>query len=111
MNGRGGWGDCGWALIAPSADEDTLLVEACESLAAERALDHYLASAQIMATPYKPSSMFMVNPQTDTESLLANACESLSSISLVRLTGRVATRCRASPSSDAGRVGGESGAG
>jgi len=49
--------------------------------AAERALDHYLAPAQIMATPYTPSSMFLVNPQTDTESLLANACESLGSAS------------------------------
>jgi len=47
--------------------------------AAERALDHYLAPAHIMATPYTPSSMFLVNPQTDTESLLANACESLAS--------------------------------
>ena len=49
--------------------------------AAERALDHYLAPAHIMATPYSPSSMFMVNPQTDTESLLANACESLAAAS------------------------------
>jgi hypothetical protein len=51
--------------------------------AAERALDHYLAPAQIMATPYSPSSMFMVNPQTDTESLLANACESLASATVM----------------------------
>ncbi|GGK34214.1 hypothetical protein SAMN04490189_5598 [Pseudomonas koreensis] len=51
--------------------------------AAERALDHYLAPAQIMATPYTPSSMFMVNPQTDTESLLANACESLASVTVM----------------------------
>ena len=29
--------------------------------AAERALDHYLAPAHIMATPYSPSSMFLVN--------------------------------------------------
>ncbi|AVX89640.1 hypothetical protein PkP19E3_15505 [Pseudomonas koreensis] len=29
--------------------------------AAERALDHYLAPAHIMATPYTPSSMFLVN--------------------------------------------------
>ena len=51
--------------------------------AAERALDHYLAPAQIMATPYTPSSMFLVNPQTDTESLLANACESLASVTVM----------------------------
>ena len=51
--------------------------------AAERGLDHYLAPANIMATPYTPSSMFMVNPQTDTESLLANACESLASANTI----------------------------
>ena len=51
--------------------------------AAERALDHYLAPANIMATPYTPSSMFMVKPQTDTESLLANACESLASATVM----------------------------
>ena len=51
--------------------------------AAERALDHYLAPAQIMATPYTPNSMFLVNPQTDTESLLANACESLASATVM----------------------------
>ncbi|MGU9850520.1 DUF6124 family protein [Pseudomonas koreensis] len=38
---------------------------------------------QIMATPYTPSSMFLVNPQTDTESLLANACESLASATVM----------------------------
>ena len=51
--------------------------------AAERALDHYLAPAHIMATPYTPSSMFMVNPQTDTESLLVNACESMASVTVM----------------------------
>ncbi|MBK5345449.1 hypothetical protein JFU48_29370 [Pseudomonas sp. TH49] len=51
--------------------------------ATERALDHYLAPAHIMATPYTPSSMFRVNPQTDTESLLANACESLASATVM----------------------------
>jgi hypothetical protein len=52
--------------------------------AAERALDHYLMpAAKIMAAPYSPSSMFMVNPQTDTESLLANACESLASATVM----------------------------
>jgi hypothetical protein len=71
--------------------------------AAERALDHYLSPAQIMATPYTPSNMFMVNPQTDTESLLANACESLASATVMlgdfaeRWRGRVAIRCWALP--------------
>ncbi|CAI8822091.1 hypothetical protein EMIT0324P_11348 [Pseudomonas chlororaphis] len=46
--------------------------------AAERALDHYLnPAAAIMAAPYKPSTMFLVNPDTDAELLLANACELL----------------------------------
>lgn len=52
--------------------------------AAERALDYYLAPASlIMATPYTPSTMFMVNPQADAESLLANACESLASATVM----------------------------
>ncbi|MBK5511702.1 DUF6124 family protein [Pseudomonas sp. TH15] len=52
--------------------------------AAELALDHYLLpAATSTATPYSPSSMFMVNPQTDTESLLANACESLASATVM----------------------------
>ncbi|MHA3739342.1 DUF6124 family protein, partial [Pseudomonas sp. Eth.TT006] len=51
--------------------------------AAERALDHYLAPAQIMSTPYSPSSLFSANPQADTESLLANACESLASATVM----------------------------
>jgi len=52
--------------------------------AAERALDHYLnPAAQIMAAPYKPSTMFLVNPETDTESLLAHACESLASATVM----------------------------
>jgi pyruvate-formate lyase-activating enzyme len=51
--------------------------------AAERALDHYLVPAQIMATPYIPNNLFMVNPQSDTESLLANACESLASATVM----------------------------
>ncbi|MDF9907921.1 UNVERIFIED_ORG: hypothetical protein OKW15_005877 [Pseudomonas reinekei] len=37
----------------------------------------------IMATPYKPSSMFTINPQIDTETLLAHACESLASASVM----------------------------
>jgi hypothetical protein len=51
--------------------------------AAERALDHYLAPEKIMATPYSPSTLFMVNPQSDTETLLANACESLASATVM----------------------------
>ena len=51
--------------------------------AAERALDHYLAPEKIMATPYSPSTLFMVNPQSDTETLLANACESLATATVM----------------------------
>ncbi|MBS4089942.1 DUF6124 family protein [Pseudomonas rustica] len=51
--------------------------------AAERVLDHYLAPEKIMATPYSPSTLFMVNPQSDTETLLANACESLASATVM----------------------------
>ena len=51
--------------------------------AAERALDHYLAPEKIMATPYSPSTLFMVNPQSDTETLLVNACESLASATVM----------------------------
>ncbi|KZN20034.1 MULTISPECIES: DUF6124 family protein [Pseudomonas] len=52
--------------------------------AAERALDYYLnPSAHIMATPYKPSQMFIINPEIGTESLLAHACESLASASVM----------------------------
>ena len=52
--------------------------------AAERALDHYLKpAAAIMAAPYKPSTMFLVDPEADAESLLANACESLASASVM----------------------------
>ena len=51
--------------------------------AAERALDHYLAPAKIMATPYSPNTLFMVNPHSDTESLLVNACESLASATVM----------------------------
>ena len=71
----------------PPETDDTTPYEFPESKkfheAAERALDHYLAPAHIMATPYTPSSMFLVNPQTDTESLLANACESLASATVM----------------------------
>lgn len=52
--------------------------------AAERALDHYLLpAAGIMATPYTPSTMFMVNPQSDAESLLTNASGSLASATVM----------------------------
>jgi len=51
--------------------------------AAERALDHYLLPAAIMATPYTPSTMFMVNPQSDAESLLSNASGSLASATVM----------------------------
>ena len=51
--------------------------------AAERALDHYLVPEKIMATPYSPSTLFMVNPQSDTETLLVNACESLASATVM----------------------------
>ncbi|MDT9678147.1 hypothetical protein F6R97_26875 [Pseudomonas sp. JV414] len=52
--------------------------------AAERALDHYLKpAAQIMKTPYKPNTMYLVNPESDTESLLANASETLGSATVM----------------------------
>jgi len=51
--------------------------------AAERALDHYLSPAVIMATPYTPSPLFMVNPQSDTETLLTNASGSLASATVM----------------------------
>ncbi|MBK5373686.1 hypothetical protein JFT81_03440 [Pseudomonas sp. TH43] len=51
--------------------------------AAERALDHYLLPAAIVATPYTPNALFMANPHADTESLLTNACGSLASASVM----------------------------
>ncbi|WP_445180595.1 DUF6124 family protein [Pseudomonas sp. McL0111] len=53
--------------------------------AAERALDHYLGppTADIMAAPYKPNTLYMANPEADTESLLADACESLGSVTVM----------------------------
>ncbi|MDX9674030.1 MULTISPECIES: DUF6124 family protein [unclassified Pseudomonas] len=52
--------------------------------AAERALDYYLNPApQVMAAPYTPNALFLVNPDADTESLLANACESLASATVM----------------------------
>ncbi|WP_223630300.1 DUF6124 family protein [Pseudomonas atacamensis] len=47
--------------------------------AAERALDHYLGPAEILASTNSPEKMFLANPKYDTESLLANASESLGS--------------------------------
>jgi hypothetical protein len=51
--------------------------------AAERALDHYLLPAAIMAEPYTASTLFMVNPQSDAESLLTNASGSLASATVM----------------------------
>jgi hypothetical protein len=52
--------------------------------AAERALDHYLnPGPAIMATPRKPSTMFIVNPEINTETLLVHACESLASANVM----------------------------
>ncbi|MBV7490380.1 DUF6124 family protein [Pseudomonas sp. PDM30] len=52
--------------------------------AAECALNHYLnPTANIMATPHKPSTMFTINPDIDTETLLAHACESLASANVM----------------------------
>jgi hypothetical protein len=49
--------------------------------AAERALDHYLGPAQIMASTHQPERMYLANPKYDNESLLANASETLGSAS------------------------------
>ncbi|MCF5705422.1 DUF6124 family protein [Pseudomonas syringae] len=49
--------------------------------AAERALDHYLGPAQIMASTQQPERMYLANPKYNSESLLANASESLGSAS------------------------------
>jgi hypothetical protein len=52
--------------------------------AAERALDHYLNPGPgIMATPRKPSSLFIVNPELNVETLLVHACESLASANVM----------------------------
>jgi len=52
--------------------------------AAERALDHDLnLGPDIMATPHKPSTMFIVNPELNTETLLVHACESLASANVM----------------------------
>lgn len=49
--------------------------------AADRALDHYLGPAQIMASTNQPERMYLANPKYDSESLLANASETLGSAS------------------------------
>ena len=47
-------------------------------------LDHDLNPCpQIMATPRKPSTMFIVNPELNTETLLVHACESLASANVM----------------------------
>ncbi|GLH39734.1 MULTISPECIES: DUF6124 family protein [Pseudomonas] len=53
--------------------------------AADRALDHYLgpSSAEFMAPPYKPNTLYMANPDADNESLLADACETLGSATVM----------------------------
>ncbi|VVO06500.1 hypothetical protein PS718_03087 [Pseudomonas fluorescens] len=53
--------------------------------AAERALDHYLrpSAADIMATPYKPNTLYMASPEADNESLLADASETLGSATVI----------------------------
>jgi hypothetical protein len=48
--------------------------------AAERALN---LGPHIMATPHKPSTMFIVNPELNTETLLVHACESLASANVM----------------------------
>ena len=67
----------------PPATDTTSPYESLDSKklheAAERALDHYLGPADIMASSNEPESMFLANPAYDTESLLANASESLGS--------------------------------
>ena len=43
------------------------------------------SAANIMATPRKLSTMFIVNPELDTATLLAHACESLASANVMTL--------------------------
>ncbi len=51
--------------------------------AAERALDHYLGPADILASTNTPEPMFLANPKIATEELLVNASESLGSASVM----------------------------
>ena len=48
--------------------------------AVERALN---LGPHIMATPHKPSTMFIVNPELNAETLLVHACESLASANVM----------------------------
>jgi hypothetical protein len=43
------------------------------------------SAANIMATPRKLSTMFIVNPELDTATLLAHACESLASANVMTM--------------------------
>ena len=57
---------------------DTDPASPCESL------DYDLnPGPQIMATPRKPSTMFIVNPELNVETLLVHACESLASTNVM----------------------------
>ena len=57
---------------------DTDPASPCESF------DHNLnPGPHIMATPRKPSTMFIVNPELNTETLLVHACESLASANVM----------------------------
>jgi hypothetical protein len=47
--------------------------------------DRIPSAANIMATPRKLSTMFIVNPELDTETLLAHACESLASANVMTM--------------------------
>ncbi|WP_223533862.1 MULTISPECIES: DUF6124 family protein [unclassified Pseudomonas] len=47
--------------------------------------DSILSAANIMATPRKLSTMFIVNPELDTATLLAHACESLASANVMTM--------------------------
>jgi len=52
--------------------------------AAEHILDHHLNPGPgIMATPRKPTAMFIVNPELSPETLLVHACESLASANVM----------------------------
>ncbi len=78
----------------PPATDTTSPYESLDSKklheAADRALDHYLGPADIMATTNEPESMFLANPAYDTESLLANASESLGSATTMLANTRAA---------------------
>jgi hypothetical protein len=87
--------------------------------AAERALDFYLnPAAQVMATPYTPNDLFYVNPKADTETpagqrLRIPGLGYRHARRLRRAAGRHAPQdtARYRTNGDAGRVGGEQGAG